>query len=100
WVSRGGLDAAGFAPVRFTEQRLRRAAVAANFQRQAGKITYSGNPDEIPLPEGAQDRLSWMLQLAAIAQARPQKLTQGERFAMFVSGVRADADIWAFTVVA
>lgn len=95
----GGLDSAGFAPVRYTDQRLRRSAVAANFQRDAGKITYSGDANEIPLPAGAQDRVSWMVQLAAIAHARPQKLTEGAQITMFVSGARADADLWSFVVV-
>jgi len=99
WISRGGFDDAGFAPLRFTEQRLRRAPTAANFQREAGKISYSANSDEVPLPPGAQDRLSWMLQLAAIAHARPEKLTPGQRITMFVTGVRADAEPWSFSVV-
>jgi len=98
WISRGAFDEAGFAPLRFTEQRLRRAPTAANFQREAGKITYSANSDERPLPPGAQDRLSWMLQLAAIAHARPE-LAPGQRITMFVTGVRADAEPWSFSVV-
>ncbi|MDE2629314.1 MAG: hypothetical protein KGL99_19390, partial [Burkholderiales bacterium] len=70
-VSSGGFDAAGVAPERFTDQRLRRGTTAANFQRAAGKITFSGPATEFVLRDGAQDRLSWMVQLAAIVAAEP-----------------------------
>jgi hypothetical protein len=98
WRSQGSIDAAGFAPLRFVDQRRGRSAQAANFQRAAGKITYSGTQAEVPLPPGAQDRLSWMLQLAAIARARPERLSEGARITLFVSGARGDADAWTFQV--
>jgi hypothetical protein len=98
WTSRGGFDAAGFAPLRFVDQRRGRGAQAANFQRAEGRILYSGTKREAPLPPGAQDRLSWMLQLAAIARARPQRLVEGARITLFVSGARGDADAWTFQV--
>ncbi|MCC7152373.1 MAG: hypothetical protein IT501_10230, partial [Rubrivivax sp.] len=60
----GGFDAAGLAPRRFLDQRRGRAVLAANFQRESGVITYSGTPAQHPLLAGAQDRLSWMVQLA------------------------------------
>ena len=98
WVSEGVIDAAGLAPVRFTDQRRNKAALAANFQRGAGKITYSGSPAEFPLLKGSQDRLSWVLQVAAIAEADPQRLAPGAKMVMFVSGARGDADVWSFQV--
>jgi hypothetical protein len=98
WTSQGGFDAAGLAPVRFTDQRMRKSAQAANFQRQAGKITYSGNEAEFPLLQGAQDRLSWMIQIAAVAEADPRRLATGQRVSMFVSGAKGDADVWSFRV--
>ena len=98
WISRGGFDDAGFAPLRFTDQRRGRGVQAANFQRANHRIIYSGTKVEAPLPPGAQDRLSWMLQLAAIAQARPERLVEGERITLFVSGARGDADAWTFQV--
>ncbi len=98
WASEGGFDAAGIAPVRFTDQRRNKAPIAANFQRKAGKITYSGNPAEFPLLEGSQDRLSWMIQIAAIAAADPKRVAPGGRVTLFVSGARGDADPWSFRV--
>jgi hypothetical protein len=98
WASQGNFDAAGIAPTRFTDQRRGKSEQAANFQRGAGKISYSGPSTEYPLMDGAQDRLSWMIQVAAIAQADPKRLAPGKRVAMFVTGARGDGDVWSFLV--
>ena len=98
WVSQGGFDEAGIAPLRYTDQRRNKAAVAANFQRQAGKISFSGSSNEYPLLQGSQDRLSWMIQIAAIASADPKRLTPGARLTMYVAGAHGDADAWVFQV--
>lgn len=94
--SSGTLDAHGLAPERFTDQRARRPMVAANFEREAGRIRFSGPSHELPWQAGVQDRLSWMVQLAAVAQAEPQRLGAGERIVMQVVGARGDASTWAF----
>jgi hypothetical protein len=49
------------------------------------------------LAAGAQDRLSWIVQLAAIVQARHP--AAGERIVMQVAGPRGDADAWQFDVL-
>jgi Protein of unknown function (DUF3108) len=98
WRSTGRIDAAGLAPTRFTDQRRGRGVRAANFQRDKAIITYSGPSDQYPLYPGSQDRLSWMLQLAAIANARSAPWTVGERISFFVTGARGDASMWDFTV--
>ena len=97
-ISRGGFDLAGLAPLRFVDRRRGRDVRAANFQRDRGLITYSGSPAEYPLLAGAQDRLSWMVQLAAIVEAEPARWRAGEHVEMLVSGSRGDADVWTFTV--
>lgn len=97
-VSRGGFDAAGLAPERFTDRRVRRGTAAANFQRAAGKLTFSGAPAEHPLSPGLQDGLSWLIQLAAIAQADPAALRPGAAFAIRVAGARGDLSTWVLRV--
>lgn len=97
-TSRGGFDVAGLAPQRFVDSRRGRSARAANFQRDKQLITYSGSSAEFPLLPGAQDRLSWMLQLAAIVEADPARYRVGERVLMQVSGSRGDADVWTLVV--
>lgn len=97
WTSRGGFDSAGLAPERFVVRRRGRDAQAANFQRAAGKITFSGPAVEHALPRGAQDRLSWMLQLPAIVAATPERFAPaGATVLLFVAGARGDADVWTF----
>ena len=99
-VSSGGFDAAGIAPLRFTDQRLRRGTKAANFQRAAGKITFSGPTTEYPLREGSQDRLSWMVQLGAIVAAEPKLRSVGAKVSMYVVGSNGEAGVWTFDCVA
>jgi hypothetical protein len=98
-ISRGGFDADGIAPLRFTDWRIRRSTVAANFQRDAGKVSFSGSTQELPLEPGVQDRVSWMVQLAAIVAAQPNLRTPGAKVVMHVVGANADASVWAFKCV-
>ena len=98
-VSSGVLDAHGLAPVRYTDTRSRRGTAAANFQRDKAKITYSGPQVEFPLVPGAQDRVSWMVQIGAILNAQPQLAAPDGRIVMFVSGASGDADVWVFRYV-
>lgn len=93
-VSQGGFDAAGLAPTRFTDQRARKAARAANFQREAGKITFSGPRDEYALAAGSQDRLSWMIQLPAVLAGEPKRAATGGEVVLYIAGARGDVDIW------
>lgn len=99
WRSRGAFDSAGIAPLRFVDSRRGRDVRAANFQREAGKITFSGTEIAYPLVAGAQDRLSWMVQLAAILEADPARRAAGEKVSMFVAGARGDGDVWTFSVM-
>ncbi len=97
WSSEGAFDAAGIAPLRFTDRRTR-GTHAANFRRDSRTITFSGPSTEYPLLPGTQDRLSWMLQVPAIVSAAPARFTKGARINLFVAGARGDADVWVFQV--
>ena len=94
--STGGFDSAGMAPLRFTDQRMRKAVQAVNFQREAGKVSFSGPSTEYPLRPGMQDRLSWMVQLAAIVSAEPALRATGAKVSVLVVGSQGDASVWAF----
>lgn len=98
WSSQGGFDSDGLAPERFVDRRRSRDVRAANFQRDKGLITFSGPPIAYPLIPGAQDRLSWMVQLPAIIEAAPSAFVPGARIPLFVAGARGDADLWTFSV--
>lgn len=95
WTSEGRIDGAGLAPERYTDRRRGSSEQAARFDRVEGLVRYSAAAAQ-PLPTGAQDRLSWMVQIAAIAQARPRPLAAGDRISLWVTGARGDADVWHF----
>ncbi|HET7525274.1 MAG TPA: hypothetical protein VFK10_04960 [Burkholderiaceae bacterium] len=96
--SQGGFDEAGLAPMRLADRRSGRDVRAANFQREHGKITFSGPRVQWPLYRGTQDRLSWLVQLVAIASAGPQSLQEGAELSMWVAGARGALAIWRFEV--
>lgn len=96
--SEGGFDGAGLAPTRLADRRRGRDQRAANFQRERGVITFSGSRAEFPVVAGAQDRLTWLVQLAAIAAGAPQGLREGSEVSMLVVGARGAASVWRFQV--
>ena len=96
WASSGGFDAAGVAPRRYVEHRIGKGDRDAVFNRAEGRIGFSGKTDEVALVPGAQDRLSWMIQLPAILAADPAKAKAGTRITLFVVGTRGHAENWIF----
>jgi Protein of unknown function (DUF3108) len=99
WSSEGGLDDNGVAPTRYVESRRGRELRALNFQRDQGRITFSGPQLQYPLVAGAQDRLTWMVQLPAVLAANPALAQTGAQVPIFVAGARGDAQVWAFQVL-
>jgi hypothetical protein len=79
------------------DRRQGRDVRAANFQREHGKITFSGPRWELPLQAGTQDRLSWLVQLVAIAGA-PDGLQPGREVSLQVVGARGALNDWRFEV--
>ena len=94
-TSQGQITPEGLAPVRFADKY--RSEVAAHFNRERGKVTFSANTHDVPLLAGAQDRLSVILQLAALIAANPAQFTPATTVTIQVVGAR-DADTWLFTV--
>ena len=97
-ASTGSFDAAGLAPERHVDRRRGRDQRAVNFQRDGGFISFSGPQLTHSLQPGAQDRLSWMLQLPAILQANPLLATEGAQVSLWVASARGESDVWTFTV--
>ena len=98
-ASRGLIDSEGVAPVRHAELRRAREVRAANFQREAGRVTFSGPQLAYALPPGAQDRLSWMIQLPGVMEADATLARVGASVTLFVVGTRGDAEPWRFEVL-
>jgi hypothetical protein len=83
------MPAVGVAPVRYTERRLERAPQAVNFQWDGRRVTFSATSAEFPLNDGVQDQLSFMAQLALLAQAFPDRFQPGMPVAMEVASTRS-----------
>lgn len=98
WTSRGAVGVHGLEPERLVERRRQRELRAANFRRDVGRISFSGGAGEQPLQPGAQDRLSWLLQLAGVVAAAPQRFGPGAAVELFVAGTRGDAGWRRFEV--
>lgn len=94
-TSTGQIGAGGLVPERFADKS--RSEKAAHFDAAEQRIRFSSNAPEVPLQPGAQDRLSLLLQLASLLQARPQAYTTGQTVDMQVAGT-GDAPIWRFEV--
>lgn len=104
WRSQGDLDAeAGLAPRRFAQRQPGKQGMrdrqATNFRRDEGLISFSASPALLPLQEGAQDRISWWLQLAALVDAEPQRYQPGAELVMPVAGLRGEVQQWHFKVL-
>jgi hypothetical protein len=101
--SQGGFDEAGLAPGRLVNKRRGREVQAVNFRRpdqgNQARITFSGTPVEATLTPGAQDRLSWLVQLPAIFAADPALAMAGRIVELAVAEPRGRSGVWAFRVL-
>lgn len=98
WRSQGRFDRDGLSPLRMVERQKQRDRHAVNFQRDKGLISFAGPSQVVPLWRGAQDRLSALVQLGAIAQAWPGGLALGAQVHLQVAMPRGDVDEWVFTL--
>lgn len=98
-TSRGLLGIQGLMPIRFSDKSG--SERAAHFERgpggQGGHVVFSANSPSLALAPLAQDRLSVLLQLAAMLAGEPARFAQGAEFSLQVVGAR-DAEIWVFRV--
>jgi Protein of unknown function (DUF3108) len=95
-TSRGDIGPQGLMPSRFSEKKTR-SEVAAHFERDKGRISFSANTPDAPLLAGAQDYLSVMLQLGAMMAGEPERYPVATTLTLQIAGPR-DADVWLFTV--
>jgi hypothetical protein len=109
-TSTGSFDAWGLAPQRYAERRLRRSERALTMSRDAagggggggggGTLSFSASTARLPLPPGAQDRLSWLVQLAALYRAAPPGSAPlfSSGADLPVASVNGDLSQWQFRV--
>ncbi|EEA01347.1 conserved hypothetical protein [Burkholderia sp. H160] len=83
--SQGGIDAFGLAPAQYSEKRGRRAEDIAIFNRNDKKLGFTRTPATLPLPDGAQDRFSVVMQLASLVRGDPDAYKPGVTRQFFVA---------------
>ena len=94
-TSTGQIGAHGLEPIRFGDKV--RSEVAAHFNYESNKITFSANTPDVPLLPGAQDQLSVLMQAATMVAGDPRQFTQGSTLSFQAVGPRS-AENWVFTV--
>lgn len=94
-TSKGALTPQGLEPLRFGDKF--RSEVAAHFERDKGKVSFSANTPDAALMPGAQDQLSVFLQLAAMLAGAPDDYPTGTTLPFQAVGPRSSAN-WTFTV--
>ena len=96
-TSVGAVTKDGLAPTRFADKY--KSEVAAHFETDKGKITFSANTPDAPWIEGTQDRVSVFMQLAGMLAGKPSDFPPGSSITLYTVGPR-DADSWTFLVEA
>jgi hypothetical protein len=94
-TSRGQVTAAGLAPVRFSDKW--QSEVAAHFDHENQKVTFSANTPDVPLLPGGQDQLSIQVQLAGMLASDPGRFPPGTTMTIQIIGPRG-SDTWLIAV--
>ncbi|WP_029969603.1 DUF3108 domain-containing protein [Paraburkholderia graminis] len=84
YSSHGRIDAFGLAPEQYVEKRGHRAEDISIFNRADRKIAFTRTPATLPLPDGAQDRFSMVMQLASLVRGDPTAYKPGVTRQFFV----------------
>ena len=93
----GSLAAQGLEPLRYGDRRGVRSEQAAHFRRENAQIEFSNNKPAAALLPGAQDRLSVIMQLAALLLGDAQRHLTAKRIVLQVAGID-DAQVWEFVI--
>jgi len=94
-TSKGQLTEQGLEPMRFGDKY--RSEVAAHFERDKNKVSFSANTPDVPLLPGAQDQLSVFMQLAGILAGSPERFPPGTSIPFQTIGPRS-SEWWVFKV--
>ncbi|MDQ1814485.1 DUF3108 domain-containing protein [Massilia sp. CCM 9210] len=95
-TSEGTVGADGIVPRTATEKRRGKTQTATHFGGPDGKISFSASERSYPMVAGAQDKASFLMQLAAIGRADSAQLASGVE--LFV-GEEKDANPFGFVLV-
>lgn len=95
-IGRIGKD--GFLPEQYRERRGRRPERVLRFDQARRSMIGLGDPPEVPMPAGTQDRLSVFYQVGLLARSTPERFRPGQRFTLPLASMK-EVDMASFTVV-
>lgn len=96
--SRGRTGASGVIPTSSSEARRNRAETATHFNHEEKTISFSAASTTLPMHDGAQDKASFLMQLAAIGNADPGQFSEGKEILIQVAEEK-DAALFPFKIV-
>lgn len=96
--SEGTIEEAGIKPHTVTETRRGKSATTTRFNYDDQTISFSTNPAIIPLTEGAQDKITVLMQLASIGNADPSQFQPGKEITIQVAEEK-EAHLHQFVVL-
>lgn len=86
--SKGRIGAQGLLPERYAERRGKRPERVILFDHERGRMIGVGDPPEVALPPGTQDRLSVFYQLGLMARRSPARFEPGRRFILPLASMK------------
>ncbi len=95
WRSQGLIGPQGLQPQRFSDKR--RTERATHFDREGGRVVFSGSAAPVPLLSGAQDQISLYVQMAAAIASATPPMPEGTRLQVQTATSR-DALPWLLTL--
>jgi len=98
YSSHGHVDAFGLAPDRYIEKRGRRGEDTTTFNRDTKQIGFTRTPATLPLPDGAQDRFSMVMQLASLVRGDPDAYQPGVTRQFYVTD-NDSGEIWPIETI-
>jgi len=100
WQATGRFDAEGLAPDELVEREDGHGRRALRFDRATHEVRFPGHLPPRTVVPGAQDRWSWIAQLAAIAEAHAgAAVPAGTHWPLEVAGLRGELDVWDIEVI-
>lgn len=97
-TSEGRLDKFGITPEISTEARRTRASTATHFHHDEKTISFSASSKIVTMDDGAQDKASFLMQLASIGYADEKQFYEGKEIEIQVAEER-DAALFHFLVL-
>lgn len=97
WNSTGRLMPQGLLPTRFSDKRFRKSEVAAHFNYEQGKVSFSANTPDAALLAGGQDRVSVILHIAGLLAGDPARYPPTTTFSLQTVSA-TEAEPWLFIV--